>query len=463
MGAVSLTPDARIERTADDEIALVCARGRIVMRRAGPGYRLAMERLAETACDLAVVAAQAGALDGEAAGARVVQQVGRLRELRLAGTAVALGGERAIVQTDGVSADEVAAPSGAVRLSRFAYVRRVGDSLALETPRSGRRTYLTAVAAALAATLAAPRTAADLARALGSTVAQADEVLALLAAAGLLEAADAPEPPELEGWEFHDLLFHAATRGRHHGRVGGTFRFAGRVAPLPVLRPPGPGERVALPSPAPDAAGPDLYLSLDRRRSARALGDAPVALADLGALLYRSARVLGTERPQPERLPDFVVSLRPYPGGGGVHPLEVYPVVDRCDGLAAGLYRYDPGEHALERVATAPERVAALLEGARATFGGAVRPAVLLVLAARFARASWKYEGLAYALLLKEVGALMQTVQLTADALGLASCPLGFGDADLFAAAAGTAYAAETSVGEILIGARADADGQAAQ
>ena len=77
---------------------------------------------------------------------------------------------------------------------------------------------------------------------------------------------------------------------------------------------------------------------------------------------------------------------------------------------------------------------------------------VLLILAARFARVAWKYESIAYALTLKHVGVLYQTMYLTATAMGLAPCAIGGGDADLFARAAGTDYYGETSVGEFLLG-----------
>ena len=77
---------------------------------------------------------------------------------------------------------------------------------------------------------------------------------------------------------------------------------------------------------------------------------------------------------------------------------------------------------------------------------------VLLILAARFPRVAWKYESIAYALTLKHVGVLYQTMYLAATAMGLAPCAIGGGDADLFARAAGTDYYAETSVGEFLLG-----------
>jgi oxazoline/thiazoline dehydrogenase len=77
---------------------------------------------------------------------------------------------------------------------------------------------------------------------------------------------------------------------------------------------------------------------------------------------------------------------------------------------------------------------------------------VLFILAARFARVAWKYESIAYSLILKHVGVVLQTMYLAATAMGLGPCALGCGDADLFARAAGTDYCAETSVGEFLLG-----------
>src|SRR5262249_31448453 len=79
---------------------------------------------------------------------------------------------------------------------------------------------------------------------------------------------------------------------------------------------------------------------------------------------------------------------------------------------------------------------------------------VLLILAARYPRLAWKYESLAYALTLKHVGVVFQTMYLVATAMGLAPSAVGGGDADLFARAAGTDYGAGTSVGEFLLGSR---------
>ena len=77
---------------------------------------------------------------------------------------------------------------------------------------------------------------------------------------------------------------------------------------------------------------------------------------------------------------------------------------------------------------------------------------MLITLASRFQRLSWKYAAIAYAATLKNVGVLYQTMYLVATAMGLAPCALGAGNADLFAAAAGTDYYAESSVGEFMLG-----------
>jgi oxazoline/thiazoline dehydrogenase len=99
----------------------------------------------------------------------------------------------------------------------------------------------------------------------------------------------------------------------------------------------------------------------------------------------------------------------------------------------------------------APARRTLLRRAARAS-GRVTPPQVLVTLAARFRRVSWQYSGIAYALILKDAGALIQTMYLVATALGLAPCALGSGDSDLFAQATGEDYYEETSVAELMLG-----------
>jgi SagB-type dehydrogenase family enzyme len=149
-----------------------------------------------------------------------------------------------------------------------------------------------------------------------------------------------------------------------------------------------------------------------------------------------------------------VLADRPYPCGGAVHELELYPLVTSCAGLEPGLWHYDGHGHALEHVAEASQATRTLVEQAKSASLMPTNPQVLLIVAARFGRIMWKYDTIAYSLTLKHVGVLYQTIYLVATAMGLAVCGLGGGNAATFAAASRLDFHSEGSVGELVIGSR---------
>ncbi|WP_295583923.1 SagB family peptide dehydrogenase [uncultured Lamprocystis sp.] len=346
------------------------------------------------------------------------------------------------------------------RLSRFAWTRRDGEATLVECSLGPARLRLRdgRLAAALGL-LTRPQTAATLAAARPDlTPATVTGLLALLASIPAVFACDAagslPEDrdPALRQWEYHDLLFHSRSRmGRHDYPLGGTFRFLGQLPHAPALKAPAGGPRFPLPRPDPAAPGPDFFAVVEARRSVRRYGDTPLSLEQLGTLLWHSARVQSHRPADPNDARQYETTLRPVAGGGAMHELELYLTVTRCTGLEPALYRYDPLVHELEWIAAPSADTQALLNGAMAAAALEVPPDVLITLAARFGRMAWKYEGMAYAVTLKHVGVLYQQFYLVATALGLAPCALGAGDSDRFAAAAGTHYYEETSVGEFAL------------
>ena len=349
-------------------------------------------------------------------------------------------------------------------LSRFAYLRRAGTEAVLESPLAHARIILhDCRAAAMIGALAAPATAGELAeRVVGLGVDAVAGVLALLLRAGVLgEAGTEDQAPALLSWEFHDLLFHARSRrGRFDAPYGTTYRLADRLAPPHALKPALAGQAHELYRPDPDRLerdDPPLARVQAQRRSIREFdATRPITDRQLGEFLFRVARVTGyregeVSTPRGPVRQDF--AARPYPAGGSLYELELYAAIQVCNSLDPGLYHYDPAGHRLIRLRGRTPEVAVLLRDAAES---AATPEdtlqVLLILAARFPRVAWKYESIAYALTLKHVGVLYQTMYLTATAMGLAPCAIGGGDADLFARAAGTDYYAETSVGEFLLG-----------
>jgi SagB-type dehydrogenase family enzyme len=65
---------------------------------------------------------------------------------------------------------------------------------------------------------------------------------------------------------------------------------------------------------------------------------------------------------------------------------------------------------------------------------------------------SWKYSSLAYALILKDVGVLTQTLYLMATEMGLGGCAIGSVDIDLFARMTGIEFHVEGPVGQFALG-----------
>src|SRR4029453_7456787 len=90
----------------------------------------------------------------------------------------------------------------------------------------------------------------------------------------------------------------------------------------------------------------------------------------------------------------------------------------------------------------------------RAAFamGAPAAPQVLITIAARFGRISWKYSSIAYALILKDVGVLLQTLYLMATDLGLGGCAIGTTNIDLFARMTGIEFHVEGPVGQFALG-----------
>jgi SagB-type dehydrogenase family enzyme len=344
------------------------------------------------------------------------------------------------------------------RLSDLAYTRRRGEDVVLESPLArGRVTWQHEDAALAAYHLSAGASLADLDRLLPhvpTPVLRA--LLQVLAVAGVLEPTDgAADDAPVGHWEFHDLVFHARSRlGRHVEPYGGTYRFAGVSEPPPAVTPvPAGAEMVDLPSPEGASGSGSLLDTMARRRSVRRYGEKPISAAQLATFLHRCQRLTRV-------IPGAGGELagRPYPGGGALYELEVYPVVERCSGLAPGLYHYLSDRHALARRAGFDNKVRQLVDDAWFTLAQADRPQVLLVITARFGRVMWKYQSMAYALILKDVGVLYQTMYLVATDMGLAPCALGGGNSDLFAEAAGLDYLDEGAVGEFVVGSRAPED-----
>lgn len=365
------------------------------------------------------------------------------------------------------------ATGGRFLLSRFACLHRVEERSVLESPLSSARFVVhDERVVRLVFALHAPLDTDDLSRCVPDLPTDVcRQLVGLLDSASLVSRVDAEgqseesRRPELQCWEFHDLLFHARSRGgRHDAPMGATYRGAGTVSdrrPPPAVKQRPWTEGIELHVPELESLCRDdspLAEVMERRQSIREYGEPPISRRQLGEFLYRVARIreqtaLDVETPAGMLWMD--VTSRPYPSGGGLYELEIYPVVRQATELEAGMYYYDAARHVLQRVSGWNGSVEGLVR--KAGFAADIpyeELQIVLCISARFDRVAWKYSSIAYALVLKHVGVMYQSMYLAATAMGLAPCALGSGDSDLFATAAGSNYYEESSVGEFLLGSR---------
>ena len=355
-------------------------------------------------------------------------------------------------------------------LSRFAYQHPYEGTMVLESPLSKFRVKLLDWrASAILAQLAQPQTLGSLTPPPYLGAETAYQFLNLLWATGFLTAD--PEPPSLRLWDFHNLLFHSRSRLGRHDYLAIDHDIE-QWSDFPVVKPPMSDQIVPLPRPNLGALisnDATLTEAIETRKSVRQYDDNhPITIEQLGELLYRTARIkelLSAEdwfgknwREQLSFEADIdygELSRRPYPSGGAMYELEIYPVVRLCEGLSQGIYHYDALNHQLEQVIVTQDDIFAL-----SGYGlldllkldGLGTPQVLLVITARFGRLFRRYRSVAYALVLKHVGVLQQNLYLVATNMGLAPCAIGGGDSDAFGQTVGLNYVEESAVGEFLLG-----------
>jgi SagB-type dehydrogenase family enzyme len=350
-----------------------------------------------------------------------------------------------------------------IALSRFAYLRRRGQEVVLESPLADAlfRICDPKIAAALTV-LSAPQKISKFRQAPGFP---GVELLGLLlnckilfrVETGVENLRSSEGDNDLILWDFHDLLFHTrSTEGRQANPLGGLYPYAGRIAPPPAVRPPWPGEKIDLRQTTPSRAPSPFASLLYGRHSTRDFDDEqPITLAELASLLDSAARVQSkwtSSLDMGDGDPEVSYASRPYPSGGAAYELELYLTVANCEGLARGFYHYDPDQHALTPIAVRPQDLDAQLGAAEFAMGATGTPQILITIAARFGRVAWKYSSVAYSLILKDVGVLIQTLYLTATDMNLGGCAIGTNNIELFAKMTGMDFYVEGPVGQFALG-----------
>ena len=173
-----------------------------------------------------------------------------------------------------------------------------------------------------------------------------------------------------------------------------------------------------IPLPGAERQSP-LFRTLLARRTTRSFDSiSPMALDELDAVLRYVFGCHGYAR----NAADVVCIKRTSPSGGGLHPVEAYPIISNVTDVPPGIYHYNAQRHSLTMLESLDiseaRRLATFFMCGQKYFGMAH---ATFILTARFDRNQWKYRRhqKAYAGILMDAAHLSQTLYLAAAELAL--------------------------------------------
>jgi SagB-type dehydrogenase family enzyme len=170
--------------------------------------------------------------------------------------------------------------------------------------------------------------------------------------------------------------------------------------------------------PAPLSLTGTLEGALRERRSATQLQRTPLPLNVLATLLYFAYGIV-----RPIEGDEFPFGYRAVPSGGALFPLELYFHVSNVEGLASGIYHFEPHANVVRRFIDGDQTdrlAASIVQSALA-----VQSSALVFTTALFDRTTVKYGERGYRFALIEAGHVGQNLGLCTAALGLAGTPIG--------------------------------------
>ena len=358
-------------------------------------------------------------------------------------------------------------PTRPLRLSRFAAMRADAGDLLVESPLAqyhvlAHQQLACSVVTALAAVSSVDKLA-ELVRAGQGVVAG---LVAYLVATGMVLVGEWVSPhkarfaedsdPTLLRWSHHELLFHSRSRmGRYGGQSGAVFPHADDGPSPELVKPVRAGRSFPLYRPSIAdliASDPPLTEVLENGGGCAELTDRQLTAAQVGELLFRSARIRSVSSAATPADIRYATSDRPYLSTFGLYELELYVSVHNCAGLPPGTYHYDPQDHVLTLINDSPAELDELLAGARVAAQATRQPPLLITMTTRVARSSWMFGGIGYHLTLTHIGALQQTLCLVAHSMGLAACAPAVDPGDVPDTTLRLDWPAEVGVGEFIVG-----------
>ncbi len=190
--------------------------------------------------------------------------------------------------------------------------------------------------------------------------------------------------------------------------------------PAPPLEKPCPADAplIDLVAPADLAVGAmPLLEAINLRKSHRSFTDAALSLEELSFLLWATQGVHEVWR-------GGIAARRTVPSAGARHPFETYLLINRVEGLEAGLYRYLSLEHKLLFLRSEPD-LAEKVSVACNRQGFIGTSAVVFMWTVIPYRTEWRYSFISPKIIALDAGHVCQNLYLACEAIGAGTCAIG--------------------------------------
>ena len=180
---------------------------------------------------------------------------------------------------------------------------------------------------------------------------------------------------------------------------------------------------ITLPKPSKDVVTKaNVFDCIGDRESVRKYVDEALTLEELSYLLWSTQGV--------RKITDAGRIMRTVPSAGGTNTFETYIFVRKVDGLAQGIYRYQPFEHRLVFLKAVEDMAALIDEMTMAErqpfvpyFAG--KASVIFAWSTVPYRAEWKFDVQAHKKILIDVGHVCQNLYIAGESLDAGVCAIG--------------------------------------
>ncbi|MDH5201196.1 MAG: SagB/ThcOx family dehydrogenase [Candidatus Bathyarchaeota archaeon] len=156
---------------------------------------------------------------------------------------------------------------------------------------------------------------------------------------------------------------------------------------------------------------------INNRRSRRRYTEEPLSLEELSFLLWATQGVQKLVR-------NDLYTLRTVPCGSMMHPYETYLLINRVEGVEAGIYRYLALEHKLCRISGSGTGLADRIGDICNNQTFVVKGAAVFIWSVRPYRTEWLHGEYSLKDILISVGHICQNLYLACESIGAGTCAI---------------------------------------